>query len=69
MRMEPLYPGLTSDAFSIGVGKTIGDLQLDFGLEYLTGKREDLFYGILDGGSRTFNMKTVIPSVSVQHKF
>jgi len=69
MRMEPLYPGLTSNAFSIGVGKTIGDLQLDFGLEYLTGKREDLFYGIFDGGSRTFNMKTVIPSVSVQYKF
>ena len=65
-----LFPGFTSNAISVGIGKTIGDLQMDFGLEYLTGKeREELLYGIDGGLSRTFNMKTVIPSVSVQYRF
>jgi long-chain fatty acid transport protein len=68
--MGLLYPGITSNAISIGVGKSIGDLQLDFGLEYLAGKKKQEDLGFLDAVLlETYKMNQVIPSVSVQYKF
>jgi long-chain fatty acid transport protein len=64
--LDPLYIGLTSNAFSAGVGKTIGDLKLDFALEYLAGNKrlsEETFY------PNTSTMNIIVPSVSVQYKF
>ncbi len=65
--MNPLLPTHTFNAFSLGVGKTIGDLQLDFGLEYLAGKDRTNDSGFV--GSRAYGMSIVVPSVSVQYKF
>ncbi|MCK7470578.1 MAG: outer membrane protein transport protein [Desulfomicrobium escambiense] len=44
--MNLLLPSHTYNAFSLGVGKTIGDLQLDFGLEYLAGQGPDERLGL-----------------------
>jgi len=65
-----LFPTHTFNVFSIGVGKTIGDLQLDFGLEYLAGNKRTP-YSMLPvlPGPPTYGMTIVAPSVSVQYKF
>ncbi len=65
-----LYPGITSNAITIGVGKTIGDLDLDFGLEYLTGNRKQGYSWFLDEVTpENYRMRQVVPSVSVQYRF
>jgi len=64
--LNVLLPSHTYNAFTLGVGKTIGDLQLDFGIEYLAGKDrspESLYY------EETYGMRIVAPSVSVSYKF
>jgi long-chain fatty acid transport protein len=66
-RLNVLLPSHTFNAFSVGIGKTVGDLQLDFGLEYLAGNDrtvEDSF-----DGSETYGMKIIVPTVSVSYKF
>jgi len=64
--MNLLLPTHTYNAFSLGVGKTIGDLQLDFGLEYLAGKKRINNVGII---GTSYGMSIVVPSVSVSYKF
>jgi long-chain fatty acid transport protein len=65
-----LFPGISSNAVSIGVGKTIGDLELDFGLEYLTGNTKQGYNWFHDAVTpEDYRMNQVIPSVSVQYKF
>jgi len=64
--MAVLYPSLTFNGFSIGVGKTIGELQLDFGLEYLAGEKKLNESGIV---GTAYGMNIVVPSVSIQYKF
>jgi long-chain fatty acid transport protein len=66
---EILFPGFTTNAISAGLGKAIGDLQLDFGLEYLTGKKREELVDIDGGLTNTLKTKIVIPSVSVQYRF
>ncbi len=66
--LNVLLPSHTYNAFSLGVGKTIGDLQLDFGIEYLAGKdRIAGIRGLLR--DETYGMSIVVPSVSVSYKF
>ena len=65
-RLKPLLPSHTFNTFSIGVGKTIGDLQFDFGLEYLAGNECSSEWGFM---TETFGMNIVVPSVSVSYKF
>jgi long-chain fatty acid transport protein len=65
--LNVLLPTTTFNAFSAGVGKTIGDLQLDFGIEYLAGK-DRVLHPLWEGGE-TFGMNIVVPSVSVQYRF
>jgi len=70
--LNVLLPSHTFNAFSIGVGKTISDLQLDFGLEYLMGTTRTavpslpVLPGAMPG---TYGMKIVVPTVSVNYKF
>ena len=64
--MAILYPSHTFNGFSIGVGKTFGELQLDFGLEYLAGNKRSNEAGIV---GTAYGMNIVVPSVSVQYKF
>jgi len=65
-RIDVLLPTFTGDAFTIGLGKTFGGLQLDFGLEYLAGhKRLDtpIFTSYIS------TIRAVVPSVSASYKF
>ena len=64
--MSILLPAHTYNAFTVGLGKTVGDLRLDFGLEYLAGlKRADDDEISL----RRYGMSIVVPSVSVSYTF
>ena len=67
--LNVLLPSHTFNAFSIGVGKTFSDLQLDFGLEYLMGNKRTPEYIFFDGMPGTYGMKIIAPSVSVSYKF
>ena len=68
--LNVLLPSHTYNAFSIGVGKTIGDLQLDFGIEYLAGNtRTQYSEGYGWDGPPAYGMSIVVPSVSVSYKF
>jgi long-chain fatty acid transport protein len=67
-----LLPTHTFEAFSIGVGKSLGDVQIDLGLEYLAGDTRTnalpFFYpGLTMGG--IYGAKIVAPSLSVTYKF
>ena len=65
-RLDVLFPSHTLNAFSIGVGRTIGNLQLDFGLEYLAGNTRSSEWGFM---TIAFGMDIVVPSVSVSYTF
>jgi long-chain fatty acid transport protein len=71
--LNVLLPSHTYNAVSIGIGKTISDLQLDFGLEYLMGNERtawDAMPPISPGAmAGTYGMKIVVPTVSVNYKF
>jgi long-chain fatty acid transport protein len=68
--LNVLLPSHTFNAFSVGVGKAFGDLQLDFGLEYLAGNtRRQYSEGPGWDGPPTYGMNIIVPSVSVQYKF
>jgi long-chain fatty acid transport protein len=67
--LNVLLPSHTFNAFSVGVGKTLGDLQLDFGLEYLAGNKRTGDPASEDAMPGTYGMKIVVPSVSVSYKF
>lgn len=63
-----LLPTHTFEAFSIGVGKTVGDLQLDFGLEYMAGDTRTA-PDTPDSMPGTYGAKMVVPTISVTYKF
>ena len=71
--LNVLLPSHTFNAVSIGIGKTISDLQLDFGLEYLMGNTRTWMDTITMlpqvGMPGTYGMKIVVPTVSVSYKF
>jgi hypothetical protein len=67
-----LFPSHTFNTFSAGVGKTIGDLQLDFGVEYMAGNKRQptsLFQDYISGMPGTYNMHVFVPTASVSYKF
>ncbi len=64
-----LLPTHTFNALSVGLGKTLGDLQLDFGLEYLSGDTRTAALGLPEAMPGDHGMRIVVPSVSVQYRF
>ncbi len=64
--LDVLLPTFTNNVFSVGIGKTLGGLQLDFGLEYVAGlKRQlELFFSTF-----VFTSHAVVPSVSASYRF
>jgi long-chain fatty acid transport protein len=69
--LNVLFPSHTYNAFSVGIGKTIGGLVLDFGLEYLGGGKRDS-EGIFlqaSGMAGVYGMHIIVPSVSFSYKF
>ncbi len=67
--LNVLLPSHTFNSFALGVGKTISDLQLDFGLEYLAGNKRTAGFTSDDAMPGTYGMKIVVPTVSVSYKF
>ena len=67
--LNVLLPSHTFNAFSIGVGKTVADLQLDFGLEYLAGNKRTAGFSSADAMPGTYGMKIVVPTISASYKF
>jgi long-chain fatty acid transport protein len=65
--MDILLPTFTSDVFTIGLGKTLGGLQLDFGLEYMAGHKRELGTPLFT--TYVMTMHAVVPSVSASYKF
>lgn len=61
-----LFPSHDFSAFTVGIGKTIGDLQLDFGLEYLAGKGRSNDSGFV---ATSYGMSIVVPTASISYKF
>jgi long-chain fatty acid transport protein len=66
--LNVLLPTHTFEAFSIGIGKTVGDLQLDFGLEYLAGDTRTA-PDTPDSMAGTYGAKIVVPTISITFKF
>lgn len=64
--LNVLLPTFTYNALCVGVGKTIGGLQLDFGLEYLAGADRALRTDVHD---IAYGMRIVVPTASVSYKF
>jgi len=67
-----LLPSHTFEALSLGVGKTVSDLQIDIGLEYLIGNERTAWAPMppVPGGMPgTYGMKIVVPTISVSYKF
>jgi long-chain fatty acid transport protein len=66
--LNVLLPTHTFESFSVGVGKTVGDLQLDFGLEYMAGNTRTA-PDTPDSMPGTYGAKMVVPTISVAYKF
>ena len=67
--LNVLLPSHTFNAFSIGVGQTISDLQIDLGLEYLMGNKRTAGFTSDNAMPGAYGMKIVVPTVSVSYKF
>ncbi len=66
-RLTPiLFPFPDFNAFAVGIGKTIGGLQLDLGLEYLAAEERSNEIGYMGSA---YGMSIVVPSASVQYRF
>jgi long-chain fatty acid transport protein len=68
-----LLPTHTFEAFSVGVGKSLGDVQVDLGLEYFAGDKRThdlpLYQGSWYPMGGVYGGKIVAPSLSVTYKF
>jgi long-chain fatty acid transport protein len=66
--LNVLLPTHTFEAFSVGVGKSLGDIQLDFGLEYMAGNTRTA-PDTPDSMPGTYGAKMVVPTISVTYRF
>lgn len=64
--LNVLLPTFTYNTLCVGIGKTFGGLQLDFGLEYLAGGDRTLQTEIHD---IAYGMHIVVPTASVSYRF
>lgn len=74
--MNVLLPSYTFNAFTIGVGYSLNDLVIDFGLEYLAGKKRVVDYAkwrldpdYAHAQPGIYDMSVVVPNISVSYKF
>jgi long-chain fatty acid transport protein len=70
--LSALLPTHTFEVFSAGVGKSLGDLLIDVGLEYMAGNTrtcESLGFGLIAPMPGVYGAKAVVPSLSVTYKF
>jgi long-chain fatty acid transport protein len=70
--LSVFLPTHTFEAFSIGVGKSLGDVQIDLGLEYLAGderNNESPWFIATSPMWGVYGAKIVAPSLSVTYKF
>ncbi len=67
--LTALLPTHTFNAFSVGAGKTVGDLQLDFGLAYLRGNTRTAGLGLPDAMPGTHRLNIFVPTASASYKF
>jgi long-chain fatty acid transport protein len=74
--MNFLLPSFTFNAFTLGVGYSMDSLVIDFGLEFLAGKKREVEYAkwLLDpvyeyAQPGVYDMSIVVPTVSVSYKF
>jgi len=74
--MNVLLPSFTFNVVTCGIGYKVADLELDFGLEYLTGKERGVDYikTVADPAFEsampgTYKMRLIVPNVSVGFRF
>jgi long-chain fatty acid transport protein len=64
--LNVLLPTFTYNTFCVGLGKTLGGLQLDFGIEFLAGADRTLRTEVHD---IAYGMNIVVPTASVSYRF
>lgn len=74
--MNFLLPSYTFNAFTVGLGYSMNGLVIDFGLEFLSGKKREVDYAkwLLDPAYANsqpgvYDMRVVAPNISVSYKF
>lgn len=67
--MTILLPNYDFNTLTIGVGYETKGLCLDFGVEYLLGKERSIGAALVDAMPGVYNMKILVPTVSVHYKF
>jgi long-chain fatty acid transport protein len=67
--MGLLLAGFDFNALTFGLGYTVKDLSLDFGLEYLIGAKRTIAAGQPDATPGVYGMKALVPTLSAQYRF
>lgn len=70
--LSVILPTHTCEIFSAGVGQTLGDVLIDFGLEYRAGDTrtcDAAGFGLIAPMPGVYGAKAVVPSLSVTYKF
>jgi long-chain fatty acid transport protein len=74
--MNVLLPNFTFNAFTLGLGYSLNGLVIDFGFEFLAGKKRDVDYAkwLLDPAYANaqpgvYDMNLAVPNISVSYKF
>ncbi len=74
--MNVLLPNFAFNAFTLGVGYSLNGLVIDFGFEFLAGKKRSVDYAkwLLDPAYANaqpgvYDMSVVVPNISVSYKF
>jgi long-chain fatty acid transport protein len=66
--MNVLLPSTDFHVLAVGVGRRVGDLDLAFGLEYLSGKDRTVAPS-LDNMPGIYTMSIIVPSLSIGYRF
>jgi long-chain fatty acid transport protein len=70
--LSVLLPTHAFEVFSAGIGKSLGDVLVDVGLEYMAGNTrtcDAAGFGLTAPMPGTYGAKAVVPSLSVTYKF
>jgi long-subunit fatty acid transport protein len=64
-----LLPNFDFNTLTIGLGYETKGLCLDFGVEVLLGQERSIGAALVDAMPGVYNMKILVPTVSVHYKF